>query len=444
MKKLLAGLIVLLAVGMTLPAYAVEMEYGGYWRTRAYTMDGFTGDKDDKSLNESKVDARGRLYNKAIINDEMSWTNRIEFNVTWGDATHEDDNGNVVYPGGSIGTDGTGDYIKWKHSFVDLDTEAADDLNLHFRIGLQPYTVAKGMLFDDDFAGLVVSYENESMKLPLVWMKVFEGGTLAGDEYKDEDKEDYDVDFLGFAPEFYMMDQTLTIKPFAFYLTSDKAQEWEMLENFKDVDLFYLGGEIDYTTEDIDAWLIGIYETGTIKSIFDGVPDFDFNSYLAAIGGEYKGLGDFGIHGQAFYASGDDFEDEDMSFFWVPQGQSYYWAEIMGFGVFDEYASKNSCADTLTNIIAYNLGLSYQATESLKLTGDVWYAKLAETSAALPEDELGTEVDLRADWMVNDKLMLTAVGAYLFAGDATTYDAVDPTDAWEIGLQLSFSFSSEE
>ena len=202
MKHILRCMIVFLALGMALPAWAVDLDYGGYWRTRAYTMDGFTGDSKDGALDFSKIDARGRLWTKHIINDETAWTNRIEFNVTWGDDLN----------GGGIGTDGT-DYLRFKHSFVDLDTTVADK-DLHFRIGLQGVRVGRNLLFNDDFAGMIVSHETDFAKYSLVWMKVFDGSTLSG-EY-EEDLEDLDVNFIGVTPEFTMMDEALTVKPFAF------------------------------------------------------------------------------------------------------------------------------------------------------------------------------------------------------------------------------------
>ena len=99
------------------------------------------------------------------------------------------------HPVEDVGTDGT-DYMRIKHSHVDLDTTVAG-ADLHFRLGLQPYRAARGMLFDDDFAGMILSHETDNANYQLIWMKVFEGATLAG-EY-EEDLEDLDVNFAGIA-----------------------------------------------------------------------------------------------------------------------------------------------------------------------------------------------------------------------------------------------------
>jgi hypothetical protein len=428
-KNCLMGILALLcSLVMALPAFAVDLEYGGYWRTRAYTMDGFSGDKDDESNDLSKIDARGRLWTKHIVNEEMSWTNRIEFNVVWGDELH----------GGGVGTDGT-DYIRFKHSYVDLDTVIAGQ-DLHFTIGLQPYTAAKGMLFDDDFAGMILSHRAGDNDFKLIWMKVFEGSTLSG-EY-EKDLEDLDVNFVGFAPEFNLLNDTLKVNAYGFYLFSEDAREWSGTTGNQDVSVVYLGAEVNYALSMGNVWGVLLYETGTADVVYSDV-EYDMNAYIAAIGANIN-LDALGVHGQIFYASGDDdLDDSDVEGFYVPRGQSYYWSEIMGLGVFDAVYSNGSPGDVISNVIACNIGVSYEVNEDLNLTGDVWYAEHAETNALVSEDALGTEVDLRADYKVNDDLNLTVVGAYLFADNATTMDAADDADTFEIGLMLSFKFKSE-
>lgn len=410
-----------------LPAMAVDLEYGGYWRTRAYTMDGFTGDSKNEELDMSKVDARGRLWTKHIINEETSWTNRLEFNVIWGDELH----------GGGIATDGT-DYIRFKHSHVDLDTTVSAT-DLHLRIGLQEFEAARGMLFDDDFAGLIVSHEGDSATHKFIWMKVFEGATLSG-EY-EEDLEDLDVDFLGISSTFNFMNDALTLNANAFYMVSEDGREWSATTGNQDINVFYLGADFKYNLNGGNIWGVLLYEGGTADVVNSNV-EYDMNAYIAALGGEMD-LGYLGIHGQVFYASGDDdLKDTDSKGFYVPRGQSYYWSEIMGKGVFDYAASNGSPGDTISNIIAYNLGVSRKVSKDLTLTGDLWYAQHAETNQSVTEEVLGTEIDLRADYKLNKDLTLTMVGAYLFADDATTMGAADKSDVSEIGAQLSFAFST--
>ncbi len=426
-KSFITAFALICCIALSVPAFAVDMEYGGYWRTRAYTMDGFSGDSDDKSLDMSKVDARGRLWTKHIINDETSWTNRLEFNVIWGDEDH----------GGGIATDGT-DYIRFKHSYVDLDTTVAET-DFHLRIGLQGFEAAKGMLFDDDFAGLILSHEGDTATHKFIWMKVFEGSTLSG-EY-EEDLDDLDVDFIGLSSNFSFMDDALTLNTNAFYMASSDGREWSATTGNQDLDVFYLGADFNYNLNNGNLWGVFLYEGGSADVVNSSV-EYDLSAYIAAIGAEID-LDPAGIHAQIFYASGDDdLSDTDSEGFYVPRGQSYYWAEIMGLGVFDYTASSGSPGDTISNIVAFNLGGSYVVSEDLSLTGDVWFAQHAETNQLVTEEPLGTEIDLRVDYKLNEDLNLTVVGAYLFADDATNMGAEDETDVFEIGMQLSFAFST--
>ena len=161
------------------------------------------------------------------------------------------------------------------------------------------------------------------------------------------------------------------------------------------------------------------------------------DAYLLAFGGKID-AGPADIHGQVFYATGDDSTTTDAEAFYVPKGRSYYWAEIMGLGVFDNQASSGSCADQISNIMAANIGVGVKASDKLKITADLWYAKLVEDNAA-GDDVLGTEIDLNLTYSLMKNLNLELIGAYLFAGDAT-YKGANDTNPYEIGTRLSFSF----
>ena len=433
MKKIVLKLLVVLCGLLTaIPAFAVDFDYGGYFRTRAYSMDGFSGDGDDKSQDLSQVDARGRLWTVHTINSSMSWTNRVEFNVIWGDEEN----------GGGIGTDAT-DNLRFKHSFIDLDTPILDE-NIHWRIGLQRLEQSKGFLFCDDFAGLNVSFDALSGEFNLIWMKVYEGSVFS-DDY-DDDLDDLDVDFIGLTSKFNMLNDALTLKPYVFYLTSKDGSEFSGTTGNSDMDVFYIGADIEYAFSSGKVWAVLIDQFGSAGVVYDDDVDYDVSGYLGAVGGEVK-FGKLGIHGEVFYSSGDDeVENDDVTCFYIPKGQQHYWSEIMGAGVFDSYVSNGSpgyeVSTTTAGLMAYNLGLSFDFSDDLTVTGDIWYGQYAETNETFTEDSLGTEVDLRVDYMVNEDLTLTVVGAYLFADDATNLDAEDATDVFEMGLQLSFFFKS--
>lgn len=419
MKRLVLGIFaLLLTVSFVAPAFAADMSYGGYWRTRAYSMGGFTGADGDESMDYSLVDARGRLWVSYQINDDLVWYNRVEFNTTWGDAG----------TGGDIGTDGT-DQLRIKNSWVSYNMDPVT-----MKIGLQSVTVADGFLFSDDFAGLVLAYNGDNFSFPFVWIKAFEGtGSASG----TEDPDEFDVDMVGVNPVFTF--DEFQVNPFFFYLFAEDASNWSKTTGNTDMSVYFLGLSLAYNGEDFGGSLLGIYEGGSADTVYGG--EFDIRAYL--LGAKlYANFDAFEIHAEAFMASGDDdATDDDIDAFAVPQGQSYYWSEIMGMGVFDKSAPNGGTGDQITNIAAFNIGASYQVTDAVKLSADIWHANLMEDNAA-GDDELGTEIDLRADWGIDDDLMLTAVGGYLFAGDVVA-PGDDDENPWEVGVRLSFRFSGD-
>ena len=74
----------------------------------------------------------------------------------------------------------------------------------------------------------------------------------------------------------------------------------------------------------------------------------------------------------------------------------------MGLGIIDNQASANSCADKISNVIAANVGVGFQATDKLKFTFDVWWAKLAEEDTK-DQDHLGTEIDFRMTYSPDEE-----------------------------------------
>ncbi|MDT8284730.1 MAG: hypothetical protein RQ767_04335, partial [Thermovirgaceae bacterium] len=175
----------------------------------------------------------------------------------------------------------------------------------------------------------------------------------------------------------------------------------------------------------------------------DGTGEADIAAWLVALGASAD-VGPASVHGQFFYATGQDPDDEDLTAFTAPPGQSYYWAEIMGLGIFDADNSANCCGDRVSDTMAFNVGATLKPMDKVSVTLDLWHASLVEDDDQ-GETALGTEVDLIVTYALLENLKLDVVGAYLFAGDATTggdgtnvYD--DDANPYEVGTRLSFSF----
>lgn len=387
MKKIfVAALTVALTAAFALPASAFESEFGGYWRTRAYTQKNFTG---DDTASETQTDSRTRLYYTAKFNDNFKFVNKFEFDTVWGD--------NAT---GDVGSDGK--EFEIKNSYVDFTT---GDMN--FKVGTQGTVIARGFMFDDDFSGVVATYNAGKVSVPFMWMKIDE-------ELVDNQNE---RDYYAVAPVFNLS-ETLTVNP---YFLVDKTEG-------TDAEMYYLGADVDMKIADASVWATLILGSGDTVVANQKLDTF---GYLLAAGAN-AGM----LHTQFFIASGDDdSNDKDNDAFVNPAGRSYYWSEIMGYGIFDNKTSADSPEDGISNVIAINAGVTVKPMDKLTVSGDIWFAQLAEE--VNNEDQLGTELDVKATYAVMDNLNLDLVAAYLIAGDATGGGDEDP---YELGTRLSFSF----
>ena len=404
MKKLLVITLAILLVGaFTVPAMAVDHEFGGYWRTRMYNMTDFSGD-DSGSADNQQADTRTRLYYTAVLSDEVKLVNKFEMDAVFGDGVR-----------GDIGADGQNFEIK--QSYADF---SLGDINV--KLGTQGKCMARGFIFCDDFTGAIVRYVADDMTIPFIWIKAYEGGT-------GEDANDFDVDYYALDPVFNMGD--IKINPHLMYIASTDASDWGSTNANGEVAAYYLGVSVDYAADMFSAWFTGIYEAGSVD--MTSGDSLDVAASLAAAGGTFN-LDALSIHAQAFYATGDDdATDGDANDFYVPKGASYYWAEIMGYGTIDAAVSNGSPGDQITNIMAFNVGVDIPL-DKLSVTVDIWNASLVEDNAN-GDTDLGTEIDVAASYQLLDDLKLQVVAAYLSAGDATGDE--NPT---EVGAQLSLSF----
>ena len=415
MRKFMMFLMVLaMAFTFAVPAFALENIFGGYWRTRMYMDKNFTGEDQTEAQDVTQVDTRTRLYYTAKFSDNFKFVNKFEMDAVWGGPSDS-------Y--GDIGADGV--KVEVKNSYADM---TFDKTNL--KIGVQGTTICRGFIFDDDFAGAVVTYKaSDTLSVPFIWVKANEGGYGL-------DANDADVDYYAVYPSINL--GKATVKPLLMWTTSSDASTFSGNAEIEKWDVFYLGTDVDANVGPASVWFTGIYEFGTIEGA-TGFDDTDVSAYLLGLGGSTD-VDKINIHGQIFYASGQDPDEEDLTAFFVPAGQSYYWSEIMGYGIIDNHDPSNGApGDQISDIMALNLGASFKASDKLTLNADLWFAQLAEDDANGNTD-LGTEIDLSANYALLDNVSLDVVAAYLVAGDSTTMESDDEADPMEIGAQLSFGF----
>ena len=391
MKKIIASALGLMMAGgvAASTASAVESQFGGYWRTRAFVQDNMVQGED-----YWRIDNRTRLYYTAKFNDDFKFVNKFEFNSNWGD-----DNG------GDIGADG--DTWKVKNSYADFNLGTTN-----VKLGIQGAVIARGFILDDDFSGAMVTGNFGGVSVTPFYAAV---------STEDGGGQDYDEHLFGVLASVKISD-AVSLNPYFVYnyaddalvdSTGDDGVVTTSLEG--DAENFYVGTDIDVKMDAVSLWGTLIYNGYTVK-------DVDGDAFLVAAGA------DAGIaHGEAFYASGDDV-------FISAPGQSYYWSEIMGLGVFDNTAADGTPGDQVSNVMALNAGVTLKPMDKLKVDADVWYAMLAEDNAA-GEDELGLEFDGKVTYALMDNLNAEFILAYLVAGDAVGDD-----DVFEGGVRVSLKF----
>lgn len=400
-----------LVLAFTLPAAALDVEntIGGYWRTRAFIQQRFSGEDAIEGQDLQRIDTRTRIYLYSKFSDNFRLINKFEMDAQWGDDGY-----------GDIGADGVA--VEVKNSYADFTLNS-----FNVKLGVQGWALARGFLFDDDSAAAVVTYKSDMFTLPLIYSRVDDNPNIGQNE------EDFEVHYFAASPTFKVSD-AISLNPFIFWTFSDDAVNFNAAWN--DLSLYYIGASADIKMDPYTFWFTGIFNGGEVDLVAGGTAD---RSAFLVAGGAKTNFGPVGVHAEAFFATGDDdLTDDDAEAFGVPKGDSYYWAEIMGYGTFDNQVSNGSPANNLTNILAGNIGFTYNLTDAWKFKGDLWAAALPEEQAN-GDDFLGTEIDIKATYKVMDGLNLDLIGAYLFAGDATE-QGTSAADPWELGARLSLSF----
>ena len=455
MKKLSVLLVAaIMVLALTMPAAAFENEFGGYWRTRFYTDMGFSGTENSKynTRDINVTDTRTRLFYTAKFSDNLKFVNKFELNANWG--------GNKSY--GQLGADATSDtnYFRVKNSYVDFKLAQQ-----RFTVGVQDFLLGRGYIFNDDAAGIKAMFKvNDSIYLPLIYMKMYEGG--AGYDSKSNSNSNYDMAAWVFYPSLFLNKDNV-FKPHISYIVSEdgsqaKAKNSLVVYDYpngssvpaRDVSVWSAGLEYDGKFDIYDFGATGIFQFGNIKLLTGD--DSNASGYLFDLFGGVN-LGPSNIHAKGIYASGKKYDNtsNDMKQFFTigpttDWGTSYYWAEIMGAGIIDNQVPSGAPGDKISNVWIGNLGASYKLIQDLKLSADLWYAIRAEDvkiatapgASQAHSASLGTELDLVATYTIVDNLKLDLIGAYLWAGDAIT-KSVDPygsTNPIELAAQLSLAF----
>jgi len=312
MKKLSVLLgVVIMVLALTMPAAAFENEFGGYWRTRAYTQYGFSGTGDGGKYplvngNQNTIDTRTRIFYTAKFSENLKFVNHFEVNATWGQ------NGGY----GQMSSDNSGaDTFRVARSYVDFKLGQQ-----RFVVGVQDFTLARGYLYDDNAAGVKAIFKvNDAIYLPLIYMKNYEGGAgytaKGGQSYSN-----FDMTTWVFYPTIFL-NKDNTLKPHVAYLYSENASlatarntnmfndptSATYLPGATKVDLWTAGLEYDGKIDIFDLGATAVFQFGNIDvpaAVYGGHDSVTPKGMLFDIFGGVN-LGPANVHGKFIWASGN-------------------------------------------------------------------------------------------------------------------------------------------
>lgn len=464
MKKLsVIALAALLVLALTIPAAAFESQFGGLWRTRAFTQNNFDG-SNTGTFDQSRTDTRTRLFYTAKFSDKLSFINQFEMNAAWGQPRTYGQLGADGTDGGTILSQtalSTGSTVMVKRSFVSLN------LGKHnFRVGVQDFLLARGYLSDDDAAGFKAIFRvADNVFLPFIFLKTYDQGGRSRIAGKLAD--DYDVNAYVIYPTIFL-NKTTTLKPHVAHLQSENYSIAEtkgaLMNRFPGATklaAWTTGLELDGKTGNYTYGATGIYQFGDVAvpaiAAYNNSNKLNFKGYLFDLFGSVA-MGPFDVRAKGIYASGNDkevsrngfTETSDIKAFFNPgvggAGASYYWSEIMGLGIFDTTAPIGAPGDKISNLMAANIGATYKLLPTLRLAADLWYARTAQ-DVWMPrlgdyKGYLGTELDLVLTYTIVPNLNLDLVGAYLWAGDVISKTTAPNAseNPYELGARLQLTF----
>lgn len=476
MRKFLAvAAVAVLVLAVAVPAMALDFKFGGEYRVRFYSYTNFGFDENNpngSNLRGAQVRIRPR-FDASDDNGNITATLRLEIgDVEFGDS---DNAGVGRSSGGGLGTDGINVETKWAY----IDAAFPFGVPLRVRAGLQPWYLPKGLIVDDDVAGLRMYGTSGPISYDASWYRI-DGAPAAFPTTATVCTN------AGCTTTASVLTSTaVSTRPNGFAANSSPN-----IQNAYDNNTDFFNGKIDFAAAKwLNAGLYGIYgrnaATGTtvgggpVKTwLFGGlttVGDLGFMKYDfdvvfgrangvgtgAAAGGDTAGYGfDAGVHfpiGPAVinvggsWFTGDKQEDGIHEAFPVISpswhGPGYMMYELIGNGgVFDPYVPTQAGPTGLWTLAA---SVEYRPVKALWLKLGYMYASWVENDAncafASPtapngciglgaanygrlagETSLGHELMLRADWDVwtGFKVQGTAGALIPKEGDTTLEFAV--------------------
>lgn len=442
MKKQMKWLLAALAIAaLATPAFAVTADMTGTLAVRGIAVNNFDGNDDAHDYGKW-ADQRLRLFTSVAANENVKAVLGIEVDNVFGRVAGagaattytvvgqvpSTTAGTITIPGaaagkevGTMGTDAKGQF-ELKHLYLDFKIPS---LGANVKAGSQPFNFGRGLIINDDAAGVLVTLPcqvNKDNVIQLSWIKTSEGSSEVSRD---------DGDFYGI--KYSAKVAGVGIAPYAGYYTSLNGAK-----SSADIEAGFFGVDIDGKAAGLGYALTAIYNNWSKDSTgADG-------SSVALYGKGTYAVGDTSLSLEAGLMGDDENGGNAMN---LQQGTAtgpiQNISEILTGGMYTANAGPDTNVGAaggagnlyLTNWKYIKVGAVQKLSDSMKVSAYVAHIEQAEDTST-NAITYGQEVDAYFDYTIVPGLGLNVMGAYLFADN--DFGAGD--NAYKLGTSLNYKF----
>lgn len=422
MKKQMKWLLAALALAaLATPAFAVTADMTGTLSVRGIMTNNLS-DADDNIQDHGKfMDQRFRLFTSVAANENVKGVLGLEVDNVWGvsNALATPPATNTAGDGiGAMGADTKGQ-LEIKHLYLDFKIPA---LGANVKAGTQPFNFGRGLVINDDAAGLLVTLPCPAIpdnNLQLSWIKTSEMTPASNED---------DGNFYG--AKYTAKVAGIAIAPYAGYYTAGVGAL-----TTAQTDAAFFGADIDGKAGAFGYAFTAIYNNWT-KATTDG-------SSVSLYG---KGTIDLDATTLSLEAAryGDDKNTDGNSMSLQQRattGPINNFSEIITGGMYTTnntgYNANAGGAASLydTNFMYAKLGAVQKLSDSMKVSAYIMHIEQAEDANGEKAVTIGQEIDSYFDYTIVPGLGLNLMAAYLL-----TDSDVGEDNAYKLATSLNYKF----
>ena len=449
MKKQMKWLLAALALAaLATPAFAVTADMTGTLAVRGIMTNNFDGNDAKNGVGNDHgrfVDQRFRLFTSVAANENVKAVLGLEVDNVWGRTNATLNTAATGFENkdlGGMGTDASGASLEIKHLYLDFKVPT---LGANVKAGSQPFNFGRGMIINDDAAGLLVTLPCPALPdnvLQLSWIKTSEGaaGTAAAPPAGVNSSNENDADFYG--AKYSMKVAGVGIAPYAGYFTAGD----DALSFSNATDAAFFGVDVDGKTGPFGYALTAIYNN------WDGAGTADGDS-VTLYGKGTMGMGATTLSLEAASMGDDKNGGNSMSLAQnAATGPLVNISEILTGGMYTSNSSYNANrggAATLytTNWLYVKAGVVQKLSDSMSVSAYLAHIEQAEDrgpGAANKAITYGQEITGYFDYTIVPGLGFNVMGSYLLADDDFGKDVAvagsGGDDAYKLATSLNYKF----